>query len=404
MPSNDDGRILRQVPGRRKGKPPDGVTHVENAPRLNVCSPGEPRWRGRARGMTMKRRDFVRTVAGATAGLYASSGWLEAQTGPARRQVSIGGRRITVVDVHSHCTVPEVAPVVKGTAFERQAAGRPLGPDRIALIDKQGIDIQVLTINGFWWYEVPDRALADQIVRAQNEGLASWVRAHSDRFVALASSSLQFPELAAQQLEDGMTRLGLKGAAIGGHVQGQDLSHPKFDPFWAKAEALGAFVFMHPGGADNIIKPGAFDGRGDVGNIVGNPLETSYFITRLIFDGTFDKFPRLRVGAAHGGGYVPSYMARTDVACDVRANAKCANTRRPRDIMRSQLIVDTMVLTDEGLRHLVAEMGVKQIVYGTDNPLNWPVTIDLVLNATFLSDADKEAILGGTAKALLKMS
>ena len=347
----------------------------------------------------------MRTVAGATAGLYAAAPeWLSAQALPSRRQVSVGGRRITVVDVHSHCTVADVQPVVKGTPYERQAAGRPLGPDRIALIDKQGIDIQALTINGFWWYEVKDRTLADQIVRAQNEGLASWVRAHPDRFVALASSSLQFPELAAQQLEDGVKRLGLRGAAIGGHVNGEDLSLPKYDPFWAKAEELGAFVFMHPGGADNIIKPGAFDGRGDVGNIVGNPLETSYFITRLIFDGTFDKFPRLKVGAAHGGGYVPSYMARTDVACDVRANAKCANTRRPRDIMRSQLIVDTMVLTDEGLRHLVAEMGVGQIVYGTDNPLNWPVTIDLVLNATFLNDAQKEAMLGGTARALLKMS
>lgn len=324
-----------------------------------------------------------------------------AQAAPARRQVSIGGKRITVVDVHSHCTVAGVLPVVKGTPYERQAAGRPLGPDRIALIDKQGIDIQALSINGFWWYEVPDRGLADQIVRAQNEGLAAWVRTHPDRFVALASSSLQFPDLAAQQLEDGMRRLGLRGAAIGGHVNGDDLSLPKYDPFWAKAQELGAWVFMHPGGADNIIKPGAFDGRGDVGNIVGNPLETSYFITRLIFDGTFDKFPKLRVGAAHGGGYVPSYMARTDVACDVRANAKCANTRRPREIMRSQLTVDTMVLTDEGLRHLVAEMGVGQVVYGTDNPLNWPVTVDLVLNATFLTDAEKEAILGGTAKRLL---
>jgi aminocarboxymuconate-semialdehyde decarboxylase len=344
----------------------------------------------------------VRTVAGATAGLLASGPdpmW--AQAAPARRQVSIGGKRITVVDVHSHCTVAGVLPVVKGTPYERQAAGRPLGPDRIALIDKQGIDIQALSINGFWWYEVPDRGLADQIVRAQNEGLAAWVRTHPDRFVALASSSLQFPDLAAQQLEDGMRRLGLRGAAIGGHVNGDDLSLPKYDPFWAKAQELGAWVFMHPGGADNIIKPGAFDGRGDVGNIVGNPLETSYFITRLIFDGTFDKFPKLRVGAAHGGGYVPSYMARTDVACDVRANAKCANTRRPREIMRSQLTVDTMVLTDEGLRHLVAEMGVGQVVYGTDNPLNWPVTVDLVLNATFLTDAEKEAILGGTAKRLL---
>ena len=71
---------------------------------------------------------------------------------------------------------------------------------------------------------------------------------------------------------------------------------------------------------------------------------------------------------------------------------------------RSQIIVDTMMLSDEGLRHLVNEFGVSQIVYGTDNPLNWPVTVDLVLNASWLSNADKEAILGGNLIKLLRIT
>lgn len=349
------------------------------------------------------RRQFVRTVAAATAGMAVAGGRFDllAQTPAARRQVSIAGKRITVIDVHAHCTVPEVAEVVKGTPYEKQGGGQALGRDRIALIDKQGIDVQALTINGFWWYQVKDRGLAGQIVRAQNEGLAKWVASNPERFVALASSSLQFPDLAAQQLEDGVKRLGLRGAAIGGHVNGEDLSLPKYDPFWAKAEELGAFVFMHPAGADNIIKDNALVGRGDLGNIIGNPLETTYFLSRLIFDGTFDKFPRLRLGGAHAGGYLPSYLGRTDVACDVRSNANCANKKRPREYMRTNILADTMILSEEGLRHLVAEMGVGQIVYGTDHPFNWPVTIDLVLNAPFLSNADKEAILGGNAMTLL---
>ncbi len=152
------------------------------------------------------RRDFFRTVAGATAGMIVTKGGLMATAGsmaqaPAqRRQVSIGGRRVRVVDVHAHCTVPEVAAVVKGTPFEENAGpggGRALGPDRIELIDKQGIDIQALSINGFWWYGVTDRTLAGAIVKAQNEGLAKWCASHPDRFVALASSSLQHPNLAA---------------------------------------------------------------------------------------------------------------------------------------------------------------------------------------------------------------
>jgi len=354
------------------------------------------------------RRDFFKTVAGAAAGMYVAGRGASAsavQVPAARRQVSIAGRRVRVVDIHSHATVPEVDPVVQGTEWAKQAGGgRALDRERVALIDKQGIDIQALSINGFWWYGVKDRALADRIVRAQNEGLAKFVAQYPDRFVGMASSSPQFPDLAAQQLEDGVKRLGLRAAAIGGHVNGEDFSLPKFDPFWGKAAELGVVAFMHPGGADNIVREGAFRGRGDLGNIIGNPLETTYFLSRLIYDGTLDKFPGLKVCGAHAGGYLPSYIMRSDVACEVRNGANCLNKRRPKEYLRSQIMADTMILSDEGLRHLVNEMGPSQIVYGTDNPLNWPVTVDLVLNASWLSNGDKEAILGGNLIKLLRIT
>ena len=139
-----------------------------------------------------------------------------------------------------------------------------------------------------------------------------------------------------------------------------------------------------------------------MGNIIGNPLETTVFLSRLIFDGTFDKFPGLRVCGAHGGGYLPSYLGRSEVAC-ARPNTKCLQKRRPSEYLRQQVLADTMVFSEEGLRHLVAEMGTSQIVYGTDLPYIWPVTVDLVLNASFLSDADKEAILGGNLIRLLRI-
>jgi aminocarboxymuconate-semialdehyde decarboxylase len=229
------------------------------------------------------------------------------------------------------------------------------------------------------------------------------VAAHPDRFVAFASVALQHPDLAAEQLEDGVKRLGLRGASIGGHVNGEDASSPKYDPFWAKAAELGVLVFMHPGGADNILKDGALRGRGDLGNIIGNPLETTYFLSRLIFDGTLDKFPGLKICAGHAGGYLPSYLGRSEAACVVRANANCANKKRPSEYFKRELLIDTMVFSEEGLRHLVAEMGAGQILYGTDIPFNWPVGVDLVLKAPFLSDADKVAILGGNLSKLLRI-
>src|SRR5687767_1071954 len=283
------------------------------------------------------------------------------------------------------------------------AASNLLGPQRLQIMDQQGVDVQALTINGFWWYAA-DRELAQRIVQIQNDGLARWVSTHPDRFVALASVALQYPDLAAQQLEDGVKRLGLRGASLGGHVNEEDYALAKYDSFWAKAAEVAVPVVMHPNGAENIIKEGALRGRADLGNIIGNPLETTYFLSRLIFDGTFDKFPGLRVCGAHAGGYLPSYLGRSEVACTVRPNANCANKRKPSEYLRSQILIDTMVFSEEGLRHLVAEVGISQIVYGTDVPFNWPVTVDLVLNASFLSDADKVAILSGNLMKLLRIS
>jgi aminocarboxymuconate-semialdehyde decarboxylase len=358
----------------------------------------------------VNRRDFLRKAVVGAVGVHvmnrggASRAAAASQAQPARRQVVVGGRRVRVIDVHAHCVIP-VVEIVKGTPLSGMGGGAGnniLGPQRLQLMDQQGVDVQALSINGYWWYAA-DRDIARQIIRAQNEGLARWVATHPDRFVALASVALQHPDLAADQLEEGVKRLGMRGASIGGHVNGEDLSLPKYDPFWAKAAELGALVFMHPGGAENLVKEGAFGGRGDLGNIIGNPLETTYFLSRLIFDGTLDKFPGLRVCGAHAGGYLPSYLGRTEAACVVRGNANCANKKKPSQYLKSQIIVDTMVFSEEGLRHLVAEVGVEQIVYGTDVPFNWPVTVDLILDAPFLSDTDKEAILSGNLRKLLRI-
>ena len=351
------------------------------------------------------RRHFLKSAADAAIGAATFGAGFAPLGAQARRQVSVGGRRIKVIDIHCHGAI-DVTDVVKGTPLANAArvGNQILGPQRLQLMDQQGVDVQALTINGFWWYSAEDRELAGRIVKAQNEGLAAWVSSHPDRFVAMASVALQHPDLAAQQLEDGVKRLGLRGASIGGHVNGEDLSLPKYDPFWAKAQELGVPVVMHPGGADNILKDGALRGRADLGNIIGNPLETTYFLSRLIFDGTFDRFPGLRVCAAHAGGYLPSYLGRSEVACSVRANANCANKKKPSEYLRSQITIDTMVFSEEGLRHLVAEAGVSQVVYGTDVPFNWPVTVDLVLNAKFLTDAEKTTILSGNLMKLLRIT
>jgi aminocarboxymuconate-semialdehyde decarboxylase len=348
------------------------------------------------------RRGFLKAVAGASGIVAAGCSLLDAQqTGDRRRRtVTLGGRRVTTVDVHAHCVVPEALALMRLPAGSSASWDNPqlvIGPDRLRVMDDQGIDMEALSINPFWYAAEHD--LARQIIQLQNEKLAALCSAYPGRFVAFATVALQHPELAAQQLEDGR-KLGLRGAAIGGHVNGEELSAPRFDPFWAKAEELGALIFIHPQGIPELQK--RFQGNGYLSNVIGNPLETTIALSHLIFDGTLDRFPGLKICAAHGGGYLPSYSARSDHGCATSpASCTAAPKKHASEYLR-QLYFDSLVFTPEELRHLVAECGAGQIVMGTDWPFPWTTTaVDHILNTPGLSADERRAMLGGTASKLL---
>jgi aminocarboxymuconate-semialdehyde decarboxylase len=348
------------------------------------------------------RRRFLGDAAVVFTGCHLLCGRLRAQPpaakpAPKRREVSVGGRRVKTIDIHAHVIIPEATALMGAKTAPTDAS--VMGPARFERMDEWGTDMQALSINANWYGL--ERDLATQVIQIQNEKLAELCAKYPDRFVAFASVALQFPELAAQQLEDGVRKYNLRGAAIGGHVGSYELSDPRFDPFWRKAQELGCLIFMHPQGIPEINQRLA--GRGGLTNVIGNPLETTIFLSHLIFEGTLDRFPGLKVCAAHGGGYLPSYAARSDYGCNRFPDACNALQKRPTEYLR-QLYYDTMVFTPEGLRHLVAETGVSQIMIGTDYPFPWSTTtVDHVLNTPGLSDADKRAILGENAARLLKI-
>ncbi len=349
------------------------------------------------------RRQFLKEAAAATGAVFTGCCLMghpsQAQTpAPKRRQVMVGGRRVRTVDIHAHVMFPEATAMMGVTTAPGNAS--VMSPARFASMDEWGTDMQALSINANW-YSV-DRDVATKMIALQNEKLAELCGKYPDRFVAFASVALQFPKLAAQQLEDGVKKYNLRGAAIGGHVNGDELSDRKFDPFWRKAEELGCVVFMHPQGIPEINKRVA--GHGGLANVIGNPLETTIFLSHLILEGTLDRFPGLKICAAHGGGYLPSYAARTDYGCQRGDNACQPLKKKPSEYLR-QLYFDSMVFTPEGLRHMVAECGASQIMIGTDYPFKWSTTtVDHVLKTPGLSDADKRAILGGNAEKLLKIA
>src|ERR1700675_4495543 len=358
----------------------------------------------------MTRREFVEDAAGAVAGIAFVTCGLQGGVGGAqaqsrRREVVVNGKRVKTVDVHAHCAVPEAmalmglkltgAPNLPNVLVMSQAA------DRLRAMDEQGIDVEALSINPYWYKA--DRDVARQLITIQNEKLAEACAANPERFVAFATVALQHPDLAAEQLEQGVKKYGLRGAAIGGSVNGEELSDPKFHPFWAKAEQLGVLVFIHPQGTAELNATTRFKGNGLLDNIIGNPLETTIALSHLIFEGTLDKFPGLKICAAHAGGFLPSYAGRSDQGCLVFPDRCVAGQpkKKATEYVR-QLYYDNIIFTPEGMRHLIAETGVGQVVMGTDFPYPWTKTsVDLILATPGLSDDDRVAILGGTAAKLL---
>ena len=170
--------------------------------------------------MSSRRRFLLAAGAAAAAGLALGSvRVVRAQS--ARKEVRIGGKRVKVVDIHAHCAFPEVNERVPGANAPRVAPPTlVLGPERFKPMDERGIDVAALSVNAYWWYSA-ERDAAQKIVAVHDEGLAKWCNANHERFVPLSSVALQFPELAAEQLERAVKSLGSRGASIGGHVNGE---------------------------------------------------------------------------------------------------------------------------------------------------------------------------------------
>ena len=255
------------------------------------------------------RRGFMKH-AGAAGIAFCSCGLLDAARAqqPARRHlpVRVKGKRVRTIDVHAHCYFHESVDLMGAEAGSVMAAVKGaqehymVVAERLKAMDAMGIDMEILSINPFWYRK--ERDLAEKIVGINNEKLAELCAASPERLGAFASLTMQFPDLAVTQLENAVKKLGLRGAAIGGSVAGEDFSDPKFHPVLAKAEELGAVLFIHPQSTPELAK--RFRGNGWLANTIGNPLDTTIALQHLIFEGTLDRFPGLKIIAAHGGGYL----------------------------------------------------------------------------------------------------
>jgi len=327
------------------------------------------------------------------------------------------------VDVHAHVDVPAIAELVAGqpglladqaaqlATFGAASTARnielvrgecrsPLDDldVRFARMDAGGIDIHAISVVPTLYSYWADASLADEIVAAANEHIVLLVEQGRGRLVGLAAVSLQHPEAAAEQLRRATLRQGMRGVEISTSVRGRELSDRALDPFWAAAEELGSFVFIHPWGCSL----GSRLDTAYLGNIVGQPTETTLALHHLVFGGVLDRFPGLTICAAHGGGYFPHYLGRADHAYEVRPESRTM-AQRPREYLR-RLYVDSLVYTTDGLARLVGAIGADRVLLGTDYPFDMGVADPIQrLGGIGLTDAETAAIAGGTAAALLSL-
>ena len=326
------------------------------------------------------------------------------------RPVVVNGKRMTTIDMHAHCVVRDVVPLIEGR-FELDGKDPSGGVEyslgdvssRLEDMDAMGIDMQALSISVFQHYQWAERDLAAEIMRLQNEKLTEVCAAHPDRFVALGSVALQHPDLAVEQLEHSVKNLGHRGAMICASVNGEELADPKFHPFWAKAEELGVVIFIHP----KHFKEGAsrLKGKGFLANIIGNPLDTTVALAHLIYEGTLDRYPGLKILGAHGGGLLPSYIGRYDHGHNSNDRGGRGDEKKLPSEYLQQIYIDTLVYNTENLDHLIRECGVSHLVLGTDHPAGMANMnpIAHLLSVPGLSDDDIEDICYRTAEKLLKI-
>ena len=303
------------------------------------------------------------------------------------------------LDPASDALVRFAAPDTQAINKRQEAERRPVMStyeQRFADMAAMGLDKQLVSpAPPQCYYAVPPEVGA-KAARLINDGIAEYIGKYPDKLAALGSVPMQDGEAAAAELEYAVKTLGFKGVEILTNVAGRELSDPAFAPFWAKAEALGAWVFVHPSG----FTDGRRLGRFYFSNVIGNPLETTIALHYLIFDGVLERHPGLKIMAAHGGGFLGGYHGRIDHAWGARSDSHGTLPQPPSTYLK-RIYFDTVVFTPQQLQALIATFGADHIMMGTDYPFDMADYDPIGLLAeSGLSPEVMAAIAGGNAQRL----
>jgi aminocarboxymuconate-semialdehyde decarboxylase len=269
---------------------------------------------------------------------------------------------------------------------------------RLADMDSAGIDAQLVCNTPQTFLYNQDPALTAVLAGLQNDAIAKAVAANPKRLIGLATLPMQAPALAADELRRAVRGLGLKGAQIGSNVNGRNLDDPTFEPLWAAANELRAFIMVHPTQVAGAERLGSYY----LVNLIGNPLDTTIAAACLVFSGVIERYPGIKFLMVHGGGFVPYQAGRFGHGWRVRPEPQAA-LKTPPDISLDRLFFDTIVHSRPALEFLVSSAGASRVLLGSDYPYDMG-TLECArqVRALSLAEADKATILGGAVQALLE--
>ncbi len=326
------------------------------------------------------------------------------------------------IDVHAHVVAPALVQALRrdGARYGVELVGgqppvallaggsrtRPIQPElsavqtRLAAMDRQGVDVQVLSSwIDFSGYRMPV-AEGAAFSRLQNETIAELVREAPDRYVGSATVPLQEPATAVQVLTDAAERHGFRAVQICTQVGDRCLDEPAFEPFWQAAESLGVLVLVHPydDSPPPALKPYF------LWNIVGNPMLTTVALVRLIYGGVLQRHPRLKVSFAHGGGMLPYQIGRVRRGFLQRPETQAGGlTLDPLEVLR-RCYFDTVLNDPRTIAHLASLVGADRLLLGGDHPFEMgdPDPVTTVTQA--LPAADQAGVLGANAAQALGLA
>lgn len=328
-------------------------------------------------------------------------------------------RDTLTIDIHAHVVVPEAIDLIRdefdpasdpflryggiSTEFNEGLASElfPMLTDparRLERMDRQGVNYQVVSIAPpqYHYWAGPDLGAA--VARIQNDAIAALVARYPDRLIGVGTLPMQAPTRAVSELDRVVARHGFRGVAINPSAEGIDYDEPMYEPFWQRAEELDIAVILHPNG----FSDGQRLMRYYLINVIGNPLETTVALSRLILSGMLERHPDLKIVAVHGGGYLPFYMDRMDHAYDARTDVSSLIQRKPSTYLR-QVYFDSVIF-GSGLQTLVGLVGADHVLMGTDYPFDMgePDPVGRIEGLTDISDIDRRGMLGLNAARLLR--